>query len=104
LSERLGRVGVDEHAAFAGDGGDFADRLERADLVVGVHDAYERGAPIDGLADGVGIDEAVAVHGQDGDAAAQALEELARLQGGGVVHRAGDDVRVPGAAAPAAPR
>jgi len=42
----LGGIGVEQDAAFAGDGRNLGDRLNRANLVVGVHDAdEERSAP-----------------------------------------------------------
>ena len=78
---------------------DRADWLHSADLVVRVHDADERGLAVERLAHGVRIDQAVTVHGNDGDPAAEPLEELARLQRGGMLDGAGDDVRILGPAA-----
>lgn len=43
LADGLGGVGVQEHAALAGDLRDLGDRLDRADLVVRVHDADQTG-------------------------------------------------------------
>src|SRR5262249_56190375 len=70
-----------------------------ADLVVGVHDAHQRGGAVEGLADRLGIDQAVAVNRQDGDPAAEPLEEVTRLKRGGMLDGAGDDVGAPGPAA-----
>src|SRR3990172_1065119 len=36
------RVGMEQHALLAGNGADLFDRLYRADLIVRVHDGYER--------------------------------------------------------------
>src|SRR5262249_13081761 len=94
LAKRLRRIGVHEDAVFPGNGGDLAHRLDRADLVVGVHDADERGAAINRLADGVEINKAVAIHREDRDTAAEPPQELARLKRGRVLHGAGDDVGV----------
>ena len=42
VADRLHGVGVERHAGLVGDGGELGHRLDRADLVVGPHDADER--------------------------------------------------------------
>ena len=44
LAGRLHGVGVEQRAARVGDGGELGDRLDGADLVVGVHHRDQRGA------------------------------------------------------------
>ena len=92
LAGRLRRVGVEEHAVLAGDARALFDRLDRANLVVGVHDADEDRARRDGLSEVVGIDAAAAVHGQIRCAGAQACEKPARCDDGRVLDLRGDDV------------
>ena len=104
FAERLGRVGVQRARRAARQGGDLADRLKRADLVVGVHDADERGAAVQGLAHRVGIDQSLAIDRHNRDPAAQAFEELARLQRGRMLDGAGDDVQRRCAQRPKKPR
>ena len=48
LADRLRGVAVQEDAGFARDAGDLGDRLDRADLVVGVHHRDEDGVRPDG--------------------------------------------------------
>ena len=58
LPDRLGRVGVERHAVAPRDLGDLGDRLERADLVVGVHDRDQHGPRLDRSRDVARVDEA----------------------------------------------
>ena len=60
------------------------DRLDRADLVVGVHDADEDRIGPDRLADVVGIDEPEAIDRHERDRRAEPLEEAARLEDRGM--------------------
>ena len=103
LARGLGGVGMQQHAFGPCESGDLPDGLQRADLVVGVHDADQIGPFRDHLSHSVGIDAAAAVHRHDGDAAAEPLEEFARLGRGGMLHGADDDVR-PAAQRPKTPR
>ena len=48
LADRLDRVGMEEGAVRAGDGGELRDRLNRAHLVVGVHHRHEDGVRPEG--------------------------------------------------------
>ena len=52
---------------FLADAADFCEWLDRAELVVGLHDGDERGLGADGSADGVGIYEAFSIDGQISD-------------------------------------
>src|SRR6266849_1674292 len=76
-------------------GGDLPDWLQGADFVVGVHDADQERAPIDCLANRIRVNLAVAIHGQNRDAAAEMPKEVARPQCGRVLDRAGYHVRAP---------
>src|SRR6266404_2630097 len=73
--------------------GDLADRLERADLVVGVHDADDRGTLGEGAAHRIGIYEPVAIDRQDRHAAPQPAQKVTRLKRCRVLNGARDDVR-----------
>jgi hypothetical protein len=94
LAERLGRVGVDKDAARPGQCGDFADRLQGADLVVRVHDADER-RPVECRRHRVHVDAAEAIDADPANSRSQALEIGARLQRRGMFDRRGDDRRRP---------
>jgi len=77
---------------LARDGADLFDRLDRADLVVGVHDADQDGARGDGAANGLGIDAARRVDGQICHARAEPLKKPAWGENGGVLDLGRDDV------------
>lgn len=96
LPGALRRVGVHERAGRVGDGRDLGDGLNRPDLVVGVHHADEDGVGSDGAPDLLGVDAAQAIDPDHRDLRAQSLEELERLQHGGVLYRARDEVVAPG--------
>ena len=70
----------------------FGDRLDGADLVVGVHDADERGVVGDGVLEVLEVDEALAVDGEVGDAEAFLLEALGLVEDGVVLDGGRDDV------------
>ncbi len=71
----LHAIGMQWDLGFGGDAGNFFDGLDRAELVVRVHDADQGRLGLERAADGVGIDEALAVDGNDGD--------VGKLVGGG---------------------
>src|SRR5262249_29877203 len=89
LSERLRRVGMQRHSAFAGDRGNFPNRLQCAYLVVAVHDGDQDGFSRDRFAYVVGIQAARTVDRKYRNRAAEPFQELARLRGRGVFDRAG---------------
>lgn len=95
LPEGLDGVGVQRDPGLAGDGRQFADRHDGADLVVGPHDGGQGhvvGVALDGLAEGVGVDAPVAVHGQVLDLRALVLgEPVDGVEHGVVLDGAGDD-------------
>ena len=93
LADRLGRIGMHERAVRLDDPRDLADGLHRADFIVGVHDADDGRAARQRLADGVRIDQAIAIHGQNGDGAAESAQKIAGLQRGGMLNGARDQVR-----------
>lgn len=61
LADRLRCVGVKPDPTFPRNSTDLLDRLDRANLIVGVHDADQDGARRDGTTHVVGIDPARAV-------------------------------------------
>ena len=77
---------------LAAEGADFAHRLDHADLVVGVHHAHQHGLGADGVAQAVEIEQAVGRGGQDGGAAAEALQVADGIEHGFVLGGHGDDV------------
>ena len=81
-----------QDAVLVGDAGAILDRLDGADLVVGVHDADEDRARRDRPAQIVGVDPARAVNGQIGHPRAQAFEKPARLDDRRMLDPRGDDV------------
>ena len=68
------------------------DRLDRTDLVVGVHDADEDRARRDRPAKVVGVNPARTVNGQIGHPRAQAFEKPARFDDRWMLDLRGDDV------------
>ncbi len=95
LSEGLDGVGVQRDLGLTGDGGQFADRHDGADLVVGPHDGGQGdvvGVAPDGFAEGVGVHAPVAVDGQVVDLGALVLgEPVHGVEDGVVLDGAGDD-------------
>ncbi len=78
LTDRLDRVGVQRHVELGGHVGEFTDRHDRADLVVGPHHAgegYVGGVAGDGLAQRLRMDAAVGVDRQVLDRGALVLAE-----------------------------
>lgn len=74
FAERLGRVGVNEHATASGNRGHLADRLKRADLVVGVHQRDQNRGRCEGCGDGVRVHAAECVHADNGQRRAEVNE------------------------------
>ncbi len=91
LAEGLDGVGVDGDVALVGDPDDLGDRLNGADLVVGVHDRDEPRLRGQGRAEMVEADRAEGVDGQIGDLDASLLQGLGRLDDGRVLDRGGDE-------------
>lgn len=94
VADSLYRIGVEEHAVLLADRADFGDRLDRADLVVRVHDRDERGLVGDGGFELLGHDDAVFMHVEVGDGEAFLFQCRAGVQHGVVLEFAGDDVRL----------
>src|SRR5262249_7639852 len=92
LADGLGGVGVEQDAVLLGDTGAILDRLNRADLVVCMHDADEDSAWRDGFAKIVGVDPPCSVHTQIGHPRALALEKSARPNDGWVLDPSADDM------------
>ena len=92
LADGLDGVGVEDDALFVAERADFLDRLDDADFVVGVHDRDEDGLVVHGALEVFDVDEAVALHGEIGDAEALLFELLAGVEDGLVLGDFGDDV------------
>lgn len=80
LAYRLDGIRVKEHARLARDPADLSDRLDRADLVVRVHDRHEDGIGPEGAPHVVGVDQAAGIHRHMGDLAAVLLQIFHGLQ------------------------
>src|SRR5262249_35399792 len=98
LADGLHGVGVQVEillpgvAALFDQRGDLFERLNRADLVVGVHDGDQRGFVGQRLADVFYAHDAFAVNGQVGHAPAVFFDAPARGQDRRVLDLRGDDV------------
>src|SRR5579875_2962623 len=93
LADGLRRVRMQRNPVRAGDFGDFSDRLDRADLVVRVHDADQERVLGDRLADVIGVDKAAPVDGNVGHGRTKSLKKPAWRYDRGMLDLRGDDVR-----------
>ena len=93
FSGGLDRVGVKNNFVFAGDAGDFRDRLDRTEFVIGVHDGNQNGFGANGAANIFRVNDAVLACGEIGDGDAALLEMLARAVNRFVLDAGGDDMR-----------
>jgi len=92
LAGRLGGVAMEHGAVGVGDGRQFGDGLDGADLVVGVHDADQEGLfPESGL-EVAGGDHAIPVNRQNREFKAQGLEMRGHLDDGGMLNRGNDEM------------
>jgi hypothetical protein len=96
----LDGIGVEEDAAPPADGADLGDRLDGADLVVGVHDRDKGRVLVDRRVDLLRVDPAVSVNRHDRDLEAGALQDGAGVQHRFVLNPAGHDVPALGACRP----
>ena len=92
VAHGLHGVGVEEHAVFLADRADLRNRLNRADLVVCIHDRDERGLLGDRGLELLGHDDAVLMHVEIGDREALLFKRRAGVQHGVVLELARDDV------------
>ena len=92
VPRRLDRVGVEQHPRLPADCADLRDGLDGADLVVGVHDAYQAGVGPDGRPDLLRRHQAVFVDVQQGDGKAFALQPFQGVEHRVVLEGGGDDV------------
>src|ERR1035437_5264587 len=92
FAERLHAIHVEGGAGLVGDPGDFGDGLERAEFVIGVHDADQHGLGAQGAADVFGTYDAVRGDAQAGDLAAFGARLFSGREHGRVLDGAGDDV------------
>ncbi len=92
FADSLDAVYREENAVFLGDFADFRDRIDHANLVVGVHDSDENRFRRDGFAYIFRIDAAIFSNRQIGYFVAVFLEALTGVQHGLVLNGLGDDV------------
>src|SRR2546430_1096606 len=86
LPSRLHSVGMEINVGILGNAADFFDRLDGAQLVVGVHDGDERGFLANRAAQVFKVDQAVLVHVKIGDVHALLFERLASVKEIGRAH------------------
>ena len=96
LADGLHGIAVKAHAAARAEGGDVGDGEEDAGLVVGRHERDDGGVGREGGVERGGIEEAVAVGGQAGDAGAVFFEEDRVIEHGGMLDGGGDDMALGG--------
>lgn len=93
LADRLRRIGVDRHPAFAAQGRHFSHRLQGTDLVVGQHQGHQNGVVAQGVLHGLRIDPTESVDPHDGQRdAALDLEGEDHLEHRRMLHCRGDYV------------
>src|SRR5271166_6410904 len=92
LANSLHRIRVEQHAALVTDYANLADRLLRADLVVGGHDADQNGLIIHGPLEIVEIDATVLLNREIGHTETVLLQTLAGVEHSLVFDRLRDDV------------
>src|SRR5262245_26180741 len=83
---------VKDNAIFLGDFADFRDRIDYANLVVGVHDGDQDRFWRNGLADIFRINAAILANGQVGDLVAVLFQALAGVEHSLVLDGLGNDV------------
>nr|GFC18284.1 hypothetical protein [Tanacetum cinerariifolium] len=88
----LGAVGHKQRAVLVGDGGNFADGLNGARLVVAVHDGHQNGLGRHGSFKLLKADKAFLVYGQVGYLAAELFDVLTRIEHSLVLGGGSDDV------------
>ena len=92
LAGGLDSIGMEVHAGFFRDGADFLDRLNRSNLIVGVHDRNQNRVGPDGAPHVAGIDNAVARNRQPRNLPTLLLEILTRVKNGMVFDPGTNDV------------
>ncbi|OPZ80451.1 MAG: hypothetical protein BWY76_03352 [bacterium ADurb.Bin429] len=85
-------VGMEENAILAGDATDLGDGLNRTHLIVGVHDADEKGLRHDRPSYFLRVHQSRAVAAHAGHHGAQAFQKAAGRQDSGMLDVCGDDV------------
>ena len=88
-------VCVKQHVPPPADRPDLPDRLDRPDLIVGIHDRDQTGIIPQCRFDFLRPDDAVPVHVQQGDVKAFLAEPFQRVQYGMMFEGRGDDVHLP---------
>ena len=92
LAHALGRIGVERHSRFPGQGADFPDGLDSAGLVVGMHHADQDGIGPEGSTHLIRVHPAGSVHRQDSHFKPLGLQKSAGGQHRGVLRGHGNEV------------
>jgi hypothetical protein len=92
LADGLRGIGMQQGAMLAGDPTYFFNRFDRANFIIGVHDADENGFRRDRAAQIVRIGPTVMIDGEIGHFGAEPLQKLACRDRCRVLDRACDDV------------
>ena len=93
FSGGLHGIGMEVDVGVLGDAADFFERLDGAELVVGVHDGDERGFVTNGTAQIFEVDQAILVDVKISYVYALLFESLAGVEDGFMFHKRSDDVR-----------
>ena len=94
FADRLRRIRVEGDPMLSGDCGAALDRLDRANLIVGVHDADQDGIRRDCLSEVVWVDPSRAIHRQPGHLRTEAFEEAQRSHDSRMLDAGRDEMRV----------
>jgi hypothetical protein len=93
FSERLHRIGMKKHVAFSADRSEFRKRLDRASLIVGVHDRDERGVFLNQSSQKLRVHNSTGINGQKGNLKTlKVLQVLRRVKHGMVLHSRNNNV------------
>ena len=96
LARALHGIGVKQRPVSMGDGGELGDRLDRADLVVGVHHRHEGRVVGHGLAQPVGRHDPARVERQEGRFPSALRQRLEGVEHGLVLDARRDEVPAAG--------
>ena len=83
---------MEQNTALPGNGTDLGQRLDRADFIVGVHDADQNRFTGNSLAHGFRIDSAAAVNRQNSHGKPLPLQPLQRIEHGRMFNGGGNNM------------
>ena len=92
MAHRLDGVCMEDHLLFTADGAQFGNRLNGADLVIGVHDGHESRVFADRAAQLLRPHQTVLMHVQQRDLKPLCRQFFQRVQYGVMLKSRGDDV------------